>query len=153
MHGKKFLLERAYAGIGLHDLYMRLDLAQDLEGEFQIYASIEVLPAGVERPRRTFVASFQVEDHKLAQAYLSAAAASSNGSGTENGERIAASLHKSLRTQIPLSKLAVGIGDRLLLRFSLSRAQLLLDALPQQGWMELPVVPEEQMLETGDYAW
>lgn len=154
MHGKKFLLERAYAGIGPRDLYLRLDLASDLDGEYEIDANIEVLPAKLEHPRRAFAAHFSVVNHKLAQAYLATPGGSFNGSRADSGdEALPASMYKSLRAQVPLSKLGTDFGDTLLLRFSLSRAQLPLDALPQQGWMELPVLPEEQMLETGDYAW
>lgn len=155
MHGKKFLLERAYAGIGPHDLYLRLDLACDLDGEYEIDANIEILPAGIEHPRRVFIARFSVADRKIVRAYLTNTTGGpfDDSRVATGGEALPASIYKTLRTQVPLSKLGTEFGDTLLLRFSLSRGQLPLDALPQQGWMELAVLPEEQMLETGDYAW
>jgi len=39
------------------------------------------------------------------------------------------------------------------LRFTILREQLPIDSLPTQGWIELPIVAEEEMLETGDQVW
>jgi hypothetical protein len=64
-----------------------------------------------------------------------------------------ASFEKVLRAKVPLSVLGAALGDTLLLRFSIFRDQLPLDSLPTQGWMELPIIAEEQMLETGDQVW
>jgi hypothetical protein len=49
--------------------------------------------------------------------------------------------------------LGANFGDTLLLRFAIFKDQLPLDSLPAQGWMELPIIAEEQMLETGDQVW
>jgi hypothetical protein len=58
-----------------------------------------------------------------------------------------------LRAKLPLSVLGATTGDTLLLRFTIFSEQLPVDSLPAQGWMELPIIAEEQMLETGDHVW
>ncbi|HET9743945.1 MAG TPA: glycoside hydrolase family 57 protein [Terriglobales bacterium] len=151
MHGKKFLLERAYAGVNRSDLFLRLDLSAELPDEHAIVAKIEVLPESANEPRHAFVARFRLSGGQLTSAILARAGAPDNGTNEEI--EISASFHRLLRARIPLSALTAKVADNLLLRFSLFRDQLPLDSLPAQGWMELPVMAEEQMIETGDQVW
>jgi hypothetical protein len=58
-----------------------------------------------------------------------------------------------LRARVPLSGLGAQEGDTLLLRSTVFREQLPIDSLPSQGWMEIPVIAEDQMLEAGDQVW
>jgi hypothetical protein len=152
MHGKKFLIERAYAGLNEKDFFFRLDLTTDLLTDYEIHTRIEVLPSSISRARKAFVARFQIQNEQLVSAELSASHESSTES-TFSQSTLSASFHKILRARVTLSEIDALEGDTLLLRFTIVREQLPLDSLPAQGWMELPVVPEEQMLETGDYAW
>ncbi len=155
MHGKQFLLERAYAGIDGRNFFFRIDVAGELNGEHTLETRIEVLPASVEQKRRTLLARFALSNRTLVGADMVA-----EGETSENGNRpntlsreMKASFEKVLRAKVPLSVLGAALGDTLLLRFSIFRDQLPLDSLPTQGWMELPIIAEEQMLETGDQVW
>ncbi len=152
MHGKKFLIERAYAGMNEREFFFRLDLSADLLNDYEIDTIIEVLPSSLSRSRKAFSARFHIRDQRLVTAQLSGSeqeAAGPNG----NRSSLKSNFHKLLRAKIDLSEIGARVGDTLLLRFTVLRDQLPLDSLPAQGWMELHVVPEEQMLETGDYAW
>ena len=154
MHGKKFLIERALAGISDRDFSFRLDLCGELHGDHEIETRIEVLPASAEHERKATVARFQVSNGKLATAGLTAQPhGSSDGSHPAKRQDLQASFEKVLRAKIPLSVLRANLHDTLLLRFTIFQDKLPLDSLPAQGWMELPIIAEEQMLETGDQAW
>ena len=155
MHGKQFLLERAYAGIDGRSLFFRLDLAGELLGDHTIAAQIEVLPASVEQKRKTFTTRFALSGKTLVHSELTAQGEiSQNGTGKAGSRQdLKASFHRVLRAKLPLSVLGAHLGDTLLFRFAVFRDQLPLDSLPSQGWMELPVIAEEQMLETGDQVW
>jgi alpha-amylase/alpha-mannosidase (GH57 family) len=152
MHGKKFLLERAYAGINQHDLFLRLDLAGELDGDHSLETRIEVLPASVEQNRKAFVALFRVSGTKLCDSRLLQPGEDGNRNASA-GTLLRASFERLLRAKLPLSVLGATTGDTLLLRFTIFSEQLPVDSLPAQGWMELPIIAEEQMLETGDHVW
>jgi alpha-amylase/alpha-mannosidase (GH57 family) len=153
MHGKKFLLERAYAGINQHDLFLRLDLAGQLHGDHSLETRIEVLPASVEQNRKAFVALFRVSDRKLCDSRLLQPGEDGINRNASTSTLLRASFERLLRAKLPLSVLAAAAGDTLLLRFTIFSEQLPVDSLPAQGWMELPIIGEEQMLETGDHVW
>lgn len=155
MHGKQFLLERAYAGIDIRNFFFRVDVAGELNGEHMLETRIEVLPAAVDQKRKAFLARFLISDRTLVTIDLIAQSENSeNGNRPNNFSRdLKASFEKVLRAKVPLSLLGAVLGDTLLLRFSIFRDQLPLDALPTQGWMELPIIGEEQMLETDDQVW
>lgn len=155
MHGKLFLLERAYAGIDAKDFYLRLDLSGQLQGDHRLQVRIEVLPESVERPRKAFLARFVISHDKLAEKELVALGdTNQSGNGLESSkQQLQASFEKLLRARISLATLAAQLGDTLLLRFTILRDDLPLDSLPAQGWMELPIIAEEQMVETGDQVW
>jgi alpha-amylase/alpha-mannosidase (GH57 family) len=152
MHGKKFLLERAYAGMNETEFFFRLDLSADLLTAYDVETRIEVQPSSISRPRKAFLARFRIADQNLVSAELGSSEEDSTTAKSSNG-KLTASFHKILRAKVGLADIEALVGDTLLLRFTILREQLPLDSLPAQGWMELLVVPEEQMLETGDYAW
>lgn len=62
-------------------------------------------------------------------------------------------LSRILQFQLNLSFLEVQLGDVLRLRFSIWRDRLPIDALPVEGWIEVPVVSEEELAATSDHAW
>ena len=54
-------------------------------------------------------------------------------------------LLKVFEFRLPLYGLDVVQGDRVRLRFSLWRDRLPVDALPVEGWIELQLLPEEEL--------
>lgn len=153
MHGKKFILESAYAGTSERDFFLRLDLAAELPGDSTLETRIEVLPASVERARKIFVGSFDVARGKLVSSELCQQEDGNQKAVIAMGKDFQASFEKILRVKVGLDLLGAVAGDTLLLRFTIYSEQLPLDSLPAHGWMEVPVVAEEQMLETGDQVW
>ncbi|HWC17948.1 MAG TPA: glycoside hydrolase family 57 protein [Terriglobales bacterium] len=155
MHGKQFLIERAYAGIDGRNFFFRLDLLGELHGDHIIETKVEVLPASIEQKRKAFTVRFVLAGKMLVRSELSGQNGSGiNGTGKANPNReLKASFEKVLRAKLPLLVLGASLGDTLLFRFAIFRDQLPLDSLPAQGWMELPIIGEEQMLETGDQVW
>ncbi|HJX00442.1 MAG TPA: glycoside hydrolase family 57 protein [Terriglobales bacterium] len=155
MHGKRFLLERAYAGINQDDLFVRLDPTAELQGDYEVEMRLEVLPASVEQTREAYLAAFRLSNGRLLSSeFLVQEGSVGNGNRSpKQATPLEASFEKVLRAKLPLSRLGARAGDTLLLRFTIFREQLPIDSLPAQGWMELPLVREEQMLETGDQVW
>jgi alpha-amylase/alpha-mannosidase (GH57 family) len=154
MHGKQFLLERSYAGIDGRNFFFRLDPSGELNGDHTIETRIEVLPASAEHPRKVSVVRFGVTSGSLSGSELVSHAAGQNGTGAAQQNRdLKASFEKVLRAKMSLASLGASLGDTLLLRFTVFREQLPIDSLPAQGWMEVPIIAEEQMLETGDQVW
>jgi alpha-amylase/alpha-mannosidase (GH57 family) len=154
MHGKEFLLERAYAGIDEQDFFLRLDFATELHGDYALEVRIEVLPSSVEHSRKASIARFLLSGRSLVEGKLLLPTPGENdGAGFFQGKKIEASFERLLRARIPLSALGAQEGDTLLLRSTLFREQLPIDSLPSQGWVEMPVIAEEQMLEAGDQVW
>jgi hypothetical protein len=155
MHGKVFLLERAYAGIDEHNCFLRLDFSGPLQGDHNVELRIEVLPESVERSRMAFLGRFLIAQGRLVGKELIALGESGHtGNGAQSPKRpVEASFDKVLRLSVPLGQLGAQLRDTLLLRFTISREELPLDSLPAQGWMELPIISEEQMVETGDQVW
>jgi hypothetical protein len=154
MHGKEFLLERAYAGIDEQDFFLRLDFASDLSGDYVLEVRIEVLPSSIERSRKASIARFLLSSRRLVEGkLLLPSPADDDGGGFFHGKKIEASFERLLRARVPLPALGAQEGDTLLLRATLFREQLPIDSLPSQGWMEIPVIAEDQMLEAGDQVW
>jgi hypothetical protein len=60
-------------------------------------------------------------------------------------ERNRAAVGRVLELQISLDEFDVRIGDTLNLAFSLWRDKLPIDALPEEGWIEVRVVTEQEM--------
>ena len=155
MHGKKFLLERAYAGINKQDFFLRLDLADELQGSHQIETRIEVQPARSEQARETHIVKFHLSSRKLLSSEISRSSGSEGDKGAAHGGsgQVESNFERILRARLPLSTLGAHFGDTLLLRFTILREQLPIDSLPAQGWIELPIIAEEQMIESGDQVW
>jgi len=155
MHGKKFLLERAYAGINEKDFFLRLDFAHELQGAHQVETRIEVQPSSAEQSRETFVVKFHLSNRKILSGELSRSSGKENNGSATNGRRepVESNFEKGLRAKLPLSTLGARFGDTLLLRFTILSEQLPVDSLPTQGWIEIPIIPETKMLESGDQVW
>jgi hypothetical protein len=147
MHGKQFLLEGVRAGIDDANLYGRADFAQVPEQDFEIRVNLECAsPAdGSEAYALTLevvVENRAVRGWKLHQSESDTLLAWSE-SGHEQGIKLA--IRRNFEFQMPLGQLHCGPLDSLRLRFGLWRDRLPLDALPLEGWIELRVVPEEEL--------
>jgi alpha-amylase/alpha-mannosidase (GH57 family) len=144
MHGKEFLLDTGHAGIDGSNLYCRLDFMEkssEWAGEdTRLLVAVKVLrPAAGERNFRLEVSlgAGAIQDWSFSE----------NGDASRKPEGVLAALRKETTFEcgIPLALLGAELGTFLRIRFSLWRGQLPIDALPQEGLIEVQVVPEENL--------
>jgi alpha-amylase/alpha-mannosidase (GH57 family) len=151
MHGKVFLLDSIYAGIDDKNLYGRMDFAQQVpEGESEIVVNVESWADNSNRARRALRLNVFLANREL-----------SNWSVSDNGENFtdtagsAVALAQNVEFKLPLAWLyasPVTASDasspaarKLRLRFSIWQNKLPVDALPVEGWMDLQLLPEDEL--------
>jgi alpha-amylase/alpha-mannosidase (GH57 family) len=144
MHGKLFVLEAIYAGIDEINLYARLDFAANLP-ESDTTATLHLALRDGEQT----IANLRL-DMELAPGQLT-------GWKLRNGKSLVASrskpsgvevaLGKVLEMKLPMELLGAKEGHTFNLRFVLYRDRLPIDALPQEGSLEIQVALEEVLIE------
>jgi alpha-amylase/alpha-mannosidase (GH57 family) len=148
MHGKVFLLDTGYAGIDEHNLYCRLDFMEKVS-EWTV--SDPRLLASIESESGPGTGAVHKKNYKL-EAMLGPSSIeewnfSENGNRPEKREGISVVLRRDsvVECKIPLEALEAAVGTIIRVRFSVWQGQLPLDALPQEGAIEIQVVPEEDL--------
>ena len=160
MHGKTFFMDAVYAGIDEANVYGRLDFIDRVpEMEFELVVNLESWAQEGQRPRRALRLDVAVEAGKIKAWKVStpdeekplATAATRGAEGT-------VVLVRNFEFKLPLewllalpvspstSKVPTPVATRLRVRFSLWHNGLPIDALPVEGWMELQLVPEEELI-------
>ena len=160
MHGKSFLLDSVYAGIDEEFVYGRLDFSEGVpEADFDLVVNVESWAGDGQRPRRalrldTAVKAGQIEAWKAGVGDDGEPLATSKG--PLDGASVA--LQRSFEFRVPLAWLlaapvsasngpdAGSVATRLRLRFSLWQNRLPVDALPLEGWIELQLLREEDLV-------
>lgn len=165
MHGKRFLLDSAYAGINESNVYGRLDFAGDLpESEFALVVNLESWSGAEPRPRCSLRLDAIVQQRELREWKVR-----QGGEELllESSERrvsydVKLALARNFEFQLPLSWLlaipassgnasspagaSVPVTSKLRLRFSLWQNGLPVDALPLEGWIELELLSEADLM-------
>jgi alpha-amylase/alpha-mannosidase (GH57 family) len=162
MHGKQFLLDAVFAGIDDHYVYGRLDFVGKVpEEKFEIVVNLESWANQATKPRRQLrldaaVGAGQLQSWKVTEG---AEQLSATAVGTTDGARVA--LLRNFEFRIPLTWLLAApleiekargprtsdlLTTRLRLRFSLWQQHLPVDALPVEGWIELELLSEGDLL-------
>ena len=165
MHGKRFLMDAVFAGIDEKFVFGRLDFAGKVPQEsFEVVVNLESWANHAAKPRRELrldasVKAGRIESWKITPEKIKSAPESTDA---EDIPRVA--LLKNFEFRLPLSRLLAAPLDiekirgsqssdlltvRLRLRFSLWQNQLPVDALPVEGWMELELLAEEDLLAAG----
>jgi len=143
MHGKPHLLEAMHAGVDEASLYCRLDFAQSPR-EWPHGGARLVL--GIESARGDGKQSYRLES-QIADGRLGAWSLYKNGSDEAiadvTGAQVA--LESIFECQIPLKLVGATRGSKLGVRFSLWHDHLPLDAMPQEGTLELHAVAETEL--------
>ncbi|HET9838258.1 MAG TPA: glycoside hydrolase family 57 protein [Candidatus Angelobacter sp.] len=141
MHGKLLLLDTGYAGMDEQNLYFRLDFIDDpaewAAGETRLVVAIENLSAVAPVIQRLEV--------DISGGRARASRFGQNGNLQEQPEGILVSLESLFECRIPRSLIQAEPGAALRVRFSLWRDRLPLDALPQDGAIELQLLPEDEL--------
>ena len=164
MHGKRFLLDAVYAGIDENYVYGRLDFAGDVpETEFALVVNLESWAAAELRPRRALRLDAIVQERQLQEWKVSQAGdelpLDSCEARAHDGVKVA--LGRNFEFRLPLSWLlatpvssgnnsaaaaSVPATSKLRLRFSLWQKGLPVDALPLEGWIELELLSEADLM-------
>ena len=151
MHGKVFLLDSIYAGIDETNVYGRIDFAGIPESQFEIVVNLESWAENSIRPRRALRLNVDAHAEKISSWKMS-----DNGDDlTKDGSAVA--LAKNFEFRIPLALLYAlprelsadtsnAAATKLRLRFSLWQNHLPADALPVEGWLELQLLSEEELI-------
>ena len=152
MHGKVFLLDSIYAGIDEENLYGRADFAGGLpDGDFEVVVGLESWGESASRPRR----ALRLATHSVA-GKLSPPAVSENGEQLP-AEGVIAVLARNFEFKVPLALLyalplesapvpGTPAATKIRLRFSIWQNRLPVDALPVEGWFELQLLPEIELM-------
>ena len=151
MHGKVFLLDAIYAGIDSTNVYGRMDFAEEPPQDFEVVVNLESWAEGSSRPRRGLRLNVEVEAAKVKRWTISA------DDEVFNGSDAALALARNFEFKIPLAVLyaipresatdsSSPAATKLRLRFSIWQNRLPADALPVEGWMELQLLPEEELI-------
>jgi alpha-amylase/alpha-mannosidase (GH57 family) len=145
MHGKLFVLEAVYAGIDAENLYARLDFASTLPSG-PTTATLHLAVRDGELTKTNLRLEMELLQDKLTGWTLhnggkAALASQSKPAGVE------VALGKVLEVKVPMKVVGAEEGDTFNLRFVLYRDRLPIDALPQEGSLEIQVAPEDVLIE------
>jgi len=165
MHGKQFLLDSVHAGIDSTSVYGRLDFKGKLpEEDFDVVVNVESWASGEPRPRRVLRIETSVLAGRLKEWKVeNGAEGRTLASTTLPDEHAKIALLRNFEFKLPLAWLLanpsaspaaerkpgtvpVGATSKLRLRFSLWQNRLPVDSLPTEGWIELQVVSEGDLL-------
>jgi alpha-amylase/alpha-mannosidase (GH57 family) len=163
MHGKQFLVDSVYAGIDETNVYGRLDfVGKPPEMDFDLVVNLESWAADAQRPRRALRVDVRVEAGKISSWQVSSPDDEGPLAKSERtSEEVKIALLRNFEFKLPLAWLlakpvastvsADGKGTTpvavlLRLRFSLWQNRLPVDALPLEGWIELRLLSEEDLM-------
>jgi alpha-amylase/alpha-mannosidase (GH57 family) len=145
MHGKLFVLESIYAGIDEAHLYVRLDFAAKLPAG-ETMATLHLALRDGEQTIRYFRLDAELTQERITSWKLHDDGKATFASESEpKGVEIA--LGKILAMKVPMALLGAFEGHTINLRFVLYRDRLPIDALPQEGSLEIQVAPEHVLAE------
>src|SRR6202051_2019479 len=169
MHGTQFLMDEVFAGIDEQFVYGRLDFAGKVpEDAFEVVVNLESGSNHATKPRRELrlgaaVDGGRILTWKVTEGKDKAVADSTDSGSTDSGgARVV--LVRNFEFRLPLTWLLAGpleidkvrgpkssdlLTTRLRLRFSLWQNHLPVDALPVEGWIELELLAEEDLLGVG----
>jgi alpha-amylase/alpha-mannosidase (GH57 family) len=144
MHGTPCLLNTGYAGVDEDNVYCRLDFteppAQWSGSATQLVLSLEPLADDASAP------AYRLETEILAGRIQSwTFGKDEKAKKAMESDSIRVGLESIFECQVPLVLLGATAGSALKIRFSLWRDRLPLDALPQEGAIEVHVAPEHEL--------
>jgi alpha-amylase/alpha-mannosidase (GH57 family) len=164
MHGKQFLLDAVYAGIDESHIYGRLDFVENKvpAEDFEIVVNLEFSAAEGASPRHKLRLDVAVAAGRIRSWKVGVPDTDQSLAGSDRPEdQAAVALLRNFEFKLPLDWLQVlPVGSTtqkatggpeaqaatLRLRFSLWQNGLPTDALPVEGWMELRLLREEDLI-------
>jgi alpha-amylase/alpha-mannosidase (GH57 family) len=159
MHGKQFLLDDVMAGIDDNYVYGRLDFVENkVPGiDFELVVNLESWAPDSQQPLRGLRLDVKVNGGKISDWKIGALDAQTPpADSTQSAFQAAVALFRNFELKVPLDWLhaaasaqgepAVRPATRLRMRFSLWQNGLPADSLPLEGWMELALLSEDEMI-------
>lgn len=159
MHGKQFLLDSVHAGIDQTNVYGRLDFKGPIPGmQFEIVVNLESWADGESSPKRALRLEAIVQDRTIQEWKVCAVGNDAPLASSNDGREAKVALARTFEFQLPLEwLLPAGSqadpkagnpsgGTRLRLRLSLWQNRVPVDALPLEGWIELHVLDELELM-------
>jgi len=158
MHGKQFLMDEVFAGIDEEYVYGRLDFAGKVPDDpFEVVVNLESWAKNASKPRRALRLAAAVNDHRINAWRVTQGEDVIEDSS--NAVRVV--LDRNFEFRVALAWLLAApvvieklqgpkssdlLTVRVRLRFSLWQNNLPVDALPTEGWIDLELLAEEDLL-------
>jgi alpha-amylase/alpha-mannosidase (GH57 family) len=165
MHGKQFLLDEVLAGIDEQYVYGRLDFVGKVpEDAFQIVVNLESWANHAAKPRRELRLDAATDAGRLQSWKVTEGKDKAIATSKDSNDQARVALGRNVEFRLPLTWLLAAPLDidkirgpkssdvltvRLRLRFSLWQNNLPVDALPVEGWIELELLAEGDLLSVG----
>jgi len=159
MHGKQFLLDSVHAGIDQTNVYGRLDFKGPIpEMQFEIVVNVEGWGDHEPALRQALRVDVVVRDRKIAEWKVSGRDEDGAASDQSANSGAKVALVRNFEFRLPLAWLGAAplLGadgsqakqgtNRLRLRLSLWQNRLPVDALPLEGWIELHLLEEGELM-------
>lgn len=160
MHGKRFLLDSVHAGIDEENVYGRLDFAGRVpDTDFSLVVNLESWATEAQRPRRALRIDAEVQRGKMQNWQITAADEETPLASTaQPKEETSIVLARNFEFKVPLNwllaipvstangKPTTPIATTLRVRFSLWQNRLPVDALPLEGWIELQLLSDADLM-------
>jgi Glycosyl hydrolase family 57 len=164
MHGKQFLVDCVHTGIDETYVYGRLDfVGKPPEADFDLVVNLESRAVEEKRPRRALRMDVGVEAGKiLSWRVISPGEEKPIATSDQPPEEAKVALLRNFEFKLPLAWLlakpvasvvvntggiaTTPVATLLRLRFSLWQNRLPVDALPLEGWIELRLLSEEDLM-------
>ena len=158
MHGKQFLVDSVQAGIDEENVYGRLDFAgKPPDTNFDLVVNLESWAAQETRPLRSLRLDVRIVGGRMQSWEVSAPGEDQPlASFRQPSAPAVVAFARNFEFKLPLSWLvatqafAAGPtsagGTKLRLRFSLWQDHLPVDALPLEGWIELHLLNEQDLI-------
>jgi hypothetical protein len=165
MHGKLFLCDSVYAGIDETHVYARLDFAEGIpQTDFEIVVNLESRADQSQRARRALRLIVKIENRAIRSWEVYDSDSEPPAVAGEQPQDVAVALDRSFEFKLPLGLLlaapitspsasggnrSVLAANRLRVRISLWQNRLPVDALPVEGWIELQLLSEDDLMAIG----
>ena len=164
MHGKRFLLDSVYAGIDERFIYGRLDFCdgQVPEMNFELVSILESWAADGQGPQRALRINVEIEGGRMRAWKVSSGDDELLATSRHPVEEVTVALGRNFECKLPLAwpvtlplsssshsqndGASAMSASKLRLRFSLWQGGLPLDALPVEGWVELQLLSEQELM-------
>jgi hypothetical protein len=162
MHGKQFLMDEVFAGIDEEYVYGRLDFAGKVpQDAFEAVVNLESWANHATKPRRELRLDASVDAGRMQSWKMTLGKDKAVADSTDAKDVARVALARNFEFRVPLTWLLAApleiervrgpkssdvLTVRLRLRFSVWQNHLPVDALPVEGWIELALLAEEDLL-------